>query len=120
LPLWALFSDAIFYFLHRLLHSKALRHIHNLHNNNIVSSRMDAFDMHCLEAFLLFFVVFSAPVFMLRPPFWLLQIILLFDGISSLQAHNPETFHAVHHVTPHVNYGFEYGIFDRLLQTRRY
>ena len=120
LPVWLFTSDAMFYFFHRILHTRPMRFIHRTHHNNIIPRRMDAFDMHPVEAFLLFFLVFSTPVVLLSPPLWLSHFILLYFGcLSSLQAHNgPDTFHAVHHNTPHVNYGFKHGIFDRLLSTR--
>lgn len=125
--------DYALYWAHRIYHVPALfRAIHRVHHRYTAPTAFTAMAMHPVE-FATYQIISALPMFFL--PIWVGSVIaiLLYTNLVALIDHSgikiysinplqpPSVFHDDHHVYFHVNYGQNFGLWDRLHGTwRRY
>ena len=131
-----IFSDAWFYFWHRLLHHpKLFRHVHAVHHKSVDVNPFSSYSFHWLEGFLMgawiLPVVLYVPIYI--PMLGVLQGIGLANNVMShlgyeflprwlirvpgLRWMNTSTFHNLHHTSLNGNYGLMFRFWDRQLGT---
>lgn len=133
ITLFVLFYESYSYFIHRLLHTRALLKIHGVHHWSARNSPWTAYSVHPVEALL---IAISAPIFMLLLPLSLgVALVFHISGmILTIFLHANYTFgnnnpalkkltqyplsHATHHGIGRVNFGFINSFWDKLLQTK--
>lgn len=130
------FSDAWFYFWHRLLHHPRLfRHVHAVHHKSVDVNPFSSYSFHWFEGFILGAwvvpVVLVVPIYL--PMLGVLQGIGMANNLMShlgyeflprwllrvpvLRWMNTSTFHNLHHTAFHGNYGLMFRFWDRMLGT---
>jgi Delta7-sterol 5-desaturase len=142
-PIWAYFGffillfidDAWFYWMHRLLHHRAIyKYVHFEHHKSIDVNPFSSMSFHWIEPFLLSFWIF--PVSMLLPTFapalGFMQIWGLLDNLKShlgyefypswfnkswLRFLTSSTHHNMHHSKFNGNYGVHFRFWDKLFGT---
>lgn len=142
-PIWSigcfffmwLLDDAWFYWVHRLLHHKAIyRHIHAVHHHSIDVTPFTSMSFHIGESFLLtawiFPVAFFIPIY--APVLGVLLPIGLFNNIKShlgyelypawfnkgiFRFFTSSTHHNMHHSKFQGNYGVHFRFWDKLCGT---
>lgn len=128
--------DTYFYWIHRLMHHpKLFRQLHFVHHQSFNPNPMTALSFHPLEALLEFgivpLIVFIIPVHPLALLF-LANWSLFFNLIGHLgyeifpttffshwfwKWFNTSTYHNVHHLKGHSNYGLYFTFWDRIMGT---
>jgi sterol desaturase/sphingolipid hydroxylase (fatty acid hydroxylase superfamily) len=130
------FSDAYFYFAHRMLHSRWLyQKVHIIHHRSINPTPFATYSVHPLEALINFSYIF--PLLFLIPISWELFIALqIAMDIASIGGHfgldpiprsawkswwgrwlTTPTHHNLHHQAPHFNFGLYWRGWDEYLKT---
>lgn len=132
--LWLL-DDAWFYWMHRLLHHKAIyRYVHFVHHHSIDVTPFTSMSFHIVESFLLsawiFPVAFLIPIY--APVLGVMQFLGLFNNIKAhlgyelypawfnrgwLRFLTSSTHHNMHHSKFPGNYGLHFRWWDRLCGT---
>jgi methylsterol monooxygenase len=106
-------SNILFYFIHRLLHSKYLyRLIHNVHHEFIITVSPCALHAHPLEYIIANNLIFLIPYCFIGTKYNIGLLLLIFGSLTTTSAHsnfnlpflsNP---HIYHHKKFNYNYGF--------------
>ena len=130
------FTDAWFYFWHRLLHHpKIFRYVHAVHHRSVDVNPFSSYSFHWIEGMILgawvLPVVLVVPIYL--PTLAVLQGIGLANNLMShlgyellprwllrvpiLRWMNTSTFHNLHHTSSKGNYGLMFRLWDRLLGT---
>ena len=136
IPLMMLVHDFYFYWMHRLMHHRALfRHVHRVHHLSTNPTPMTSFSFHPLESVIealgVTFVVFVMPTH-----FFALMIFETISTIINVYGHlgyelypagwsrhwfgrwiNTSVAHNTHHATARHNYGLYFLFWDRLCGT---
>lgn len=136
-PLMLLISvvlyDAWFYWVHRLLHSRAFYRFHALHHKSVAPTVWSNHHESFVEA-LLNQAYYAIIVFILPIPWQMLVLQKLYDQISGMLGHagfehfaSPAgrspwplastVFHDQHHGTFRFNYGHTFSLWDRWMGT---
>ena len=127
-----LFYEAVFYFSHRLLHTRALRAIHGVHHRSVRSTPWSGLSVHPVEAFILeapiLLFAYIAPVSVAT--LVLFQILIQyfsavghanFDPFARLpglpKLNSLLRMHQLHHARGNVNYSTFSPVLDRLFKT---
>jgi sterol desaturase/sphingolipid hydroxylase (fatty acid hydroxylase superfamily) len=132
--LWFI-DDAWFYWVHRLLHHKALyKRVHFVHHHSIDITPFTSMSFHALEAFLLAAWIFPVSLVMpiYAPVLAIMQFVGLFNNIKAhlgyelypawfnktwLRFFASSTHHNMHHYKFQGNYGLHFRLWDRLCGT---
>ena len=136
IPVMIFFHDTLFYWLHRLMHTKFLFKIaHRVHHQSIYPTAFTSYSFSWLEglfeALIVVSLIFVIPVHIVA--FIIFQTISIaynvyghcgreFLPISSAEHWlgkwlNASTMHAYHHRYGHGNYSFYFSFWDRLMGT---
>ncbi|MES2948760.1 MAG: sterol desaturase family protein [Pseudomonadota bacterium] len=136
IPIMLIIHDTLFYWLHRLIHVRALfRHIHRVHHLSRYPTAWAAFSFHpleaVLEALIVVCIIFMLPVHPFA--FFIFQIISTLlnayghcgreFSTSGWRQHwlsrwiNTPTAHSIHHDLARHNYGLYFLFWDRLMGT---
>jgi sterol desaturase/sphingolipid hydroxylase (fatty acid hydroxylase superfamily) len=122
------FANLLFYFSHRLLHTKILfAHIHHIHHEFRKPIGAATFYAHPIEHLFTNVLSFLIPVILVGVKYWILIMLLSFSTIMGVTAHSEHEIlpvflsgseHLVHHESSHSNYGFGKYL-DKLFDTYR-
>lgn len=126
------FYEVVFYFLHRLLHTRPFRAVHGIHHKSVRTTPWSGFSVHPLEA-----IFIEAPIllFALLSPvsvFTLIAFQVLLHYVSAVGHGNYDPFarmpgirwlnslmrmHQLHHARGNVNYSTFSPVMDSLFKT---
>jgi lathosterol oxidase len=130
------FSDAWFYFWHRILHHPRLfRHVHAVHHKSVDVNPFSSYSFHWIEGALLGAwivpVIVFVPIYL--PTLAFVQVVGMANNLMShlgyellppsllrlplLRWMNTSTFHNLHHTSLSGNYGLMSRFWDRMLGT---
>lgn len=130
------FSDAWFYFWHRLLHHpKLFRYVHAVHHKSVDVNPFSSYSFHWIEGAILGAwivpVVVFVPIYL--PTLAFVQVLGMANNLMShlgfellppsllriplLRWMNTSTFHNLHHTSLNGNFGLMSRLWDRLLGT---
>lgn len=127
-----LFYEVVFYFLHRFLHTKALRGIHGVHHKSVRTTPWSGLSVHPIEA-----IIIEAPIllFALLSHISVLTLVLfqvVLHYFSAVGHGNYDPFnrlsglawlksymrmHQLHHAHGNVNYSTFSPLMDRIFKT---
>lgn len=133
--LLTIFSDFIFYWVHRIMHIKILyKYIHEVHHRSKSPNAFSGFSFHTLEAFSIGLFCFYVPAllipwhpisFSIYSIFCIFWISFIHSGLE-IKKGNPLYFimntsidHNNHHQFIYCNYSLYYSIWDRIFKTHR-
>jgi sterol desaturase/sphingolipid hydroxylase (fatty acid hydroxylase superfamily) len=130
------FSDAWFYFWHRLFHHpKLFRYVHAVHHKSVDVNPFSSYSFHWIEGAILGAWIVPAVVFvpMYLPSLAFVQVVGMANNLMShlgyellppkllriplLRWMNTSTFHNLHHTALNGNFGLMSRFWDRLLGT---
>lgn len=117
-------SNAIFYYSHRLLHSKQLWNYHRIHHKYKTPNSLLSFYAHPIEICMSNISTLCLPLLIIRLPNIItipLVYVGLFQTMLSHATHltDMNAFHIIHHQKIQINFGWENGILDRFHNTDR-
>jgi lathosterol oxidase len=132
----ALVHDTYFYWIHRLMHHRAVyKKVHRVHHLSTNPTPLAAFSFHPLEA-VLEAGIFPLLVFTIPMHTWALFIFLFYMVLMNVMGHcgfeflpswflkyppfnwyNTSTNHNLHHRLAKHNYGLYFNIWDRVMKT---
>ncbi len=135
IPIVLIISDAWFYFMHRILHSKAIyKYIHNEHHKSLDTTPFTVLSFHFIEPMLL--TLWVIPVVLFMPvhiiTFGFVQAYGFFDNVKAHLGYeffpgwfnrgafswlSTSTYHNMHHKHYNGNYSLHFRFWDRVLGT---
>jgi len=118
--LCAALSNILFYFFHRLLHTRKFYWLHKRHHAwTDLTLSVSVFDVNPVEFWLVNIIPFAIPLAALQLTEFHRHIFVAFAASSAVQSHalNTESPHRLHHKHYNVNYGFGFHFIDKLCGT---
>jgi len=120
-------SDMSFYWTHRFLHIPFVyKYVHKMHHEHKYPISWSAFYLHPIEFLLTYFCIFLAPVLFFRIHMITFFLYINIITLSLIKSHcginiygiYTSIHHDIHHEKFNVNYGTDFGLFDRLCRTK--
>jgi Delta7-sterol 5-desaturase len=134
-PVMLIINDTVFYWVHRLLHHKAIyKLIHHEHHKSITVNPFSTLSFHFMETILLTLWIIPVAMYLpiYAPVLGLVQIYGLFDNVkahlgfelypkwfnrSPLRFLTTATYHDLHHTKFRGNYALHFRFWDWLMKT---
>lgn len=130
IPFYLMFTDALIYWIHRILHHPVLYGpIHKLHHKWVISTPFASHAFHPLDGFLqstpyhiyVFIFPFNKVVYLLLFIFVNVWTVSIHDNLSCYDGIilNGAEHHTIHHRQFNYNYGQYFTFWDRICSTHR-
>jgi Delta7-sterol 5-desaturase len=136
LPVMLIINDTVFYWVHRMLHHKAIyKFVHHEHHKSITVNPFSSMSFNVLEVVLLTVWIIPVAIYLpiYAPVLGLVQIYGLFDNIkghlgfelfpkwfnrSPLRFLTTSTYHDMHHTKFRGNYALHFRFWDWVMKTQ--